>query len=79
METQDRSALAIQDKTTRGRGRESDFEGRGCGGGRSGGRGEEVIYYYCKEPGHTRYNCPLLQVKQQQQFRSADVATGQKE
>ena len=35
----------------------------------------EVIYcYYCKESGHTKYNCPLLQEKQQQSFQSADVA-----
>ena len=30
---------------------------------------DEVIYcYYCKELSHTKYNCPLLQEKQQQQF-----------
>ena len=58
------------------RSRGSDFgvrgRRRGCGGVRSGGRGGEVIYcHYCNEPGQIKYNCPLLQGKQWQPFRSA--------
>ena len=72
METQDRSILTNQDRTTGGRG-----YGRDCDDGHSGGRVKEVIYcYYCKESGHTKYNCSLLQGKQQS-FRSANVSTSQ--
>ena len=80
VETQDRLALAIQGRTTGGRDGVSDFRGRGCsGGGRSRGRVGEMIYcYYCKEVGHTKYNCQLLQGKQQL-FRFAHLATIQKE
>ena len=40
----------------------------------------EVIYcHYCKEPSHTKYNCPLLEGKQQQLFRSTNVVTTQEE
>jgi len=45
------------------------------GGGHSGGQAGKVIYcYYCKETGHTKYNCLLLQEKQQPQFRSTHIA-----
>ena len=82
MESQD--TLVVQGKIAGGRGRRSDFGGRGRGrgrdGDRSGGR-EKVIYcYYCNDTDHTKYNCPLLQKKQQQQsFRSAHVATTHEE
>ena len=69
VETQDRSPLVVQGRTEGGRSRGIDFgakgRGRGRDGGHSRGRVEEVIYYhYCKEPGHTKYNCSLLQGKQ---------------
>jgi len=71
MKTQDSSALAVQGRTAGGKGRGSDFGGRsrerGCRGGCSGGRGEVNYCYYCKKLGHNKYNCPLLQGKQQQQ------------
>jgi len=63
VETQDRSSRAVQGKTTRGRNHESDFEGKCCGSGRSGGHGEVIYCYYCNEPDHTKYNCSLLQGK----------------
>jgi len=39
---------------------------------------QEDENYYCKEQGHTKYNCPLLQEKQQQ-IRSAHVAMTKEE
>ena len=78
-EIHDRSALAVQGRRKRGRGRGSNFRARGCGGGCSGGRAKRVIYcYYCKESYHTKHNCPLLQGKQQL-FRSAHVSIAQEE
>jgi len=61
LESEDCSALTIQDKIAGGRGHESDFEGRGHGGGRLRGREGDAIYcHYCKELGYTKYNCLLL-------------------
>ena len=45
----DRLNLAVQGKTTRGRGRRSDFRGRDRGGGHLRGRKEVIYCYYCKE------------------------------
>ena len=78
MESKNHFVLAVQGKTTEGRGRESHFGGRGYGGNHSGGQGEVIYCYYCKESGHTKYNCPLLQQKQQQ-FQSAHIATAQEQ
>ena len=83
MESRDRSALTVQGRTSKDRGCGSDFECRGRGrdrdGGRSGRPGGEVIYcYYYKESTHTKYNCPLLQ-ENQQQFQPAHIATPQEQ
>jgi len=59
-----RFAFAVQDRTTRGRGHESNFGARGRGGGRSEGQARGVIYCYCKESGYNKYNYSLLQGKQ---------------
>ena len=64
VETRDRSALAVQDRTIGDRGCMSDLGTKGRDGGHLGGRVGEVIYnYYCKESSHTKYNCPLFQEK----------------
>ena len=67
-ETQDRSTLAVQGRTTWDKGHGSDLGARsrerGRGGRLSGGRAGHVIYCYCcEESDHTKYNCPLLEEK----------------